>query len=210
MIVCLFQLIVMSVIVKLGKSLISESDSQRVSVKVSTSVVESANINQQVDQSSGTSSSTARKQRSTHPRAQDLQLLLEPKKLQQFRTEDAVIVANQRPLEYSTEPINRINYFTKQNDYSMNPQPSSIGRILDNDQLNYFKPTISTSYSISPPYGTQEPQHRMVSRQANSIMLRDKAASAGSISLKHDSQSGSDFSCHRRSLGRMLKGKISI
>lgn len=199
----------MGVILKLATGFdLLDSELPKVSVKVSTSVVESENNNQQKAQIN----TAARQQRSSYPIAYDpQQLLLEPKKLQQFRTEDAVL-PNQRPFGIRTEPTNGISYYNRQNDYSMIQQPSSSGRILYGGQLNYLKPTISTSYSISPLQSatTQEPyqQHKMIGRQTtNSVMLRDQARNTDSTGWRHDGQSNSQFNCHRRSLGRMLKGK---
>lgn len=203
----LFHFLVMCLILKLAESFNFESGLPKVNVKVSTSVVESSARNnyQQVDYNNG------RQQRSLSPQReqQDQHYVLEPKNLHQFKTEDAILPNLARSSEIGQESNTR-NYNNKNNYYqdysSINKSPSSTGRIIDYQQS--YPKSMSTSYSISPLFvTTQEPsEHKMVSRQASQITLRDQTRK--STNLRHNnSQLGSDINCHRRSIGKILKGK---
>lgn len=207
----LFQFLVMSLILKLATSFDFESELPKVNVRLSTSVVESSagNDHQQVELNNG------RQQRSLSPQReqQDQHYVLEPRKLHQFKTEDAILPNLARSFEVGQEANTRNDNSNNNNNYyhdyiNTNKSPSSTGRIIDYQQ-NYPK-SISTSYSISPIFmTTQEPsQHRMVSRQTASQTAQRDQSRSGSTSRHNNSQLGSDINCHRKSLGKILKGKI--
>lgn len=200
----------MSIMLKASTSIDVRAEAPGVSVKLSTSVIESSAESQNPNNNNNhynnnkpfTDYDPRQKASSLLVGKYENQSGVGPKKLQQFKNHDAVL-PDLRPYEMRPEQYSGALIPMQAGRIADSNSPNQIGQI-SNQQAKYNK-SLATTQIISPVLGNQ-----YKSDDKRRLAQQDQTIRANKVGLQRRSWNypDTDFNCHQRSFGRVLKGKI--